>query len=47
MFLGLFHFNLGTVFQKQNKIDEAIDMYEKVISVNSNYDEDYWNKLIS
>lgn len=39
----VYYFNLATVFQEQNKIEEAIDMYEKAISINPNYEKAYYN----
>ena len=37
------YYNLGTIFQKQDKLDEAIEMYEKAIALHLNHPNVYYN----
>jgi tetratricopeptide (TPR) repeat protein len=37
------YYNLGTIFQKQEKLEEAIEMYEKAIALHLNHPNVYYN----
>ncbi|AHJ11387.1 tetratricopeptide repeat protein [Sulfurospirillum multivorans] len=37
------YYNLGTIFQKQEKLEEAIEMYEKAIALQLNHANVYYN----
>jgi tetratricopeptide (TPR) repeat protein len=37
------HFNMGVVFQEQNRLGEAIEAYNKALSINPDFFEAYYN----